>query len=198
MLSRVCASTSLHPSPPTHRHAHTAAANPSRSRTRLCGFHLPLIPCCYPVGMRLCNTWVLSCQHHLQILACRGADESVWGEADEYVRVFFYYSQSLLIRLRIPSDSVVVSLWQCARNMLQCTMHTTWYRTMSGLFWHVMLFSYFSSVVRYLKCIYRGNLYSPKVAVRGTRLLHMSDFSHHDSCFKTKSWVHCEIELVLP
>lgn len=113
------------PHPPTHRHAHTAAANPSRSWTRLSGFHLPLIPCCYPVGMKLCNTWVLSCQHHLQILACRGADRSVWGDADECVCVLlftaFVNSPQKLLRfiqwLFFP--------WQCAWNMLQCILHGT-------------------------------------------------------------------------
>lgn len=45
------------------------------------GINLPLVPSCYPVGMKLCNTWVLSCQHQLQILARRGADRSVRGDA---------------------------------------------------------------------------------------------------------------------
>lgn len=41
---------------------------------------LPFIPCGYPAGMKLCNIWVLSCQHQLQILACREADRSEFGE----------------------------------------------------------------------------------------------------------------------
>lgn len=41
------------------------------------GFNSPLIPYVYPAGMKLCNTWVLSCQHQLQILARREADRSL-------------------------------------------------------------------------------------------------------------------------
>lgn len=40
------------------------------------GSNLPVSPYGYPAGMKLCNTWVLSCQHQLQILALRGADRS--------------------------------------------------------------------------------------------------------------------------
>lgn len=36
------------------------------------------------LDMKLCNVWVLSCQHQLQILASRGADRSVWGDADHF------------------------------------------------------------------------------------------------------------------
>lgn len=44
---------------------------------QLCSvIQLPFIPYGYPGGMKLCNIWVLSCQHQLQILACRGADRS--------------------------------------------------------------------------------------------------------------------------
>lgn len=40
-----------------------------------------LIPCGYPaVGSKLCKSWVLSCQHQLQILARGGADGSEYGD----------------------------------------------------------------------------------------------------------------------
>ena len=57
-----------------------AGAAPGAGRRRTPGFRLPVILRGYPAGMKLCNTWVLSCQHQLQILAWREADRSEFIE----------------------------------------------------------------------------------------------------------------------